>query len=962
MKGSPAQTPNWVWAKNAGGSDSGMGNCVAGDSYGNVYVTGSYNSPHIGFGCNSSGSNAGSADVFIVKYNSSGVALWVKTFGDVNFDYPWSIKADDFGNVYITGYFESPSIIFGSNILTNAGSADIFIVKLDTNGNVLWAKSAGGTAFDAAYSVSLDILGNVYITGFFQSSAITFGSFTLSNSGGFFLVKYDKDGNVVWANTASGGGLGSADFGYSLKSDYFGEILVTGYYNSPSITFGSDTLTNSGLYDVFIAKFDVNGNEIWARSAGGTGLDWGHSVAADILGNIYITGNFKSPSITFGNISLNNTGDDDIFIAKYGYDGDILWVKSASGIGTDLGQSLTIDLNQNVWLAGGFQSPTITFGSYTFGNSGEMNMFLAKYDGNGTVLWATCLGGSEYDLLNSVATDSTGNVQITGWFGSPELSIGSYKLKNFNSSAAVFIAKYSVSGNVLWATSAGGRENGIVSIDDSGIAYVAGSFDSPAIILGFDTLVNKGYNDIFLVKYDINGNALWAKSAGGTNDEDASSVVVDTAGDIYIIGYFEDTISFDSITLYSSGGKDIFLTKYNNNGNIIWAKSVGGSDNDWGLSLAVDASGSVLVTGDFESPTISFGSFVLTNASNDNMFIAKYNQDGNVQWARSSGGTTADGGFSVATDNLRNVYVAGWFYGQTLTFGSYTLTNNGLLDMFLVKYDETGNVLWATSAGGANYDYGKSVMVDNYGNSYLTGSFKSPTITFDSVILTNAGGYDVFFAKYNENGIVLWAANAGGVGSETGNSVAVDPSGSAYITGSFSSPTFLVGSDILVNNGDTDIFLMKCDANGNILWASGYGGTGSESGHSVAVNDLGDAYLTGSFCSVAIIIGNDTLTNTGGSDLFLSKFMDTNVGTKEFFPSSSSYIYPNPAINTLTISSPEGNKESEISIINIVGQELMRQKVSQPKTNIDISRIPSGIYFIKTSGGNFIETMKFIKK
>jgi len=431
------------------------------------------------------------------------------------------------------------------------------------------------------------------------------------------------------------------------------------------------------------------------------------------------------------------------------------WVKSAGGTNQEVGGSIVLDALGNKFVTGYFQSSTINFGSDTLTNNGRGDVFLVKYDTNGNVLWAKSAGGTNFDWGKSVTVDALGNAYVTGYFESPTITFGSF------------------------------------------------------------TLTNNGLGDVFLVKYDANGIVQWAKSAIGTSNDWGKSVTVDAIGNAYVTGYFRSpTITFDSYTLTNSGSYlgEIFLVKYSTSGNVLWAKSAGGPNSDEGTSIALDALGNLYMTGYFESPAITFGTFTLTNSKYFAMFLVKYDTSGNVQWAKSGIGENQDWGRSVALDAIGNAYVTGNFQSPTLTFGSYTLTNNGLGDVFLVKYDASGNVLWAKSAGGTTDDLGLSVATDAMSNAYVTGNFNSPTITFDSYIFTNSGDRDLFLAKYDASGNVLWAKSAGGWGWDEGNSVAVDVCGNSYVTGDFQSPTITFGTITLTNAGYVDILFAKAES------------------------------------------------------------------------------------------------------------------------------------------------------
>ena len=449
-----AQTPNWQWAKSAGGTGSAFGLIVSTDAIGNVFMTGYFKSPTITFGTTTL-TNAGSNDVFIVKYDATGNVLWAKSVGGAYDERGQSVSTDASGNVFMTGYFISPTISFGTTTLTNTYASnlysDFFIVKYDTSGNVLWAKSAEGAYDDSGQSVSTDASGNVFITGIYYSPTITFGTTTLTktnptnNYSDIFIVKYDASGNMLWATSAEDGAFN--DDGRSVSTDASGNVLIAGYFASPTITFGTTTLTNTNSsWDIFIVKYDSSGNVLWAKSAGGTAYDIGNSVSTDAIGNVFMTGIYYSPTITFGITTLTNANNvADIFIVKYDASGNVLWAKSAEGTWYDLSYGVCTDVIGNVFITGAFYSPTITFGTTTLTNVNAANdIFIVKYDASGNVLWAKSAGGTGYDEGYAVSTDASGNVFLTGNFGSPNINFGTTTLTNTDTTGSfrdIFIAK-----------------------------------------------------------------------------------------------------------------------------------------------------------------------------------------------------------------------------------------------------------------------------------------------------------------------------------------------------------------------------------------------------------------------------------------------------------------------------------------------------------------------------------------
>jgi hypothetical protein len=416
--------------------------------------------------------------------------------------------------------------------------------------------------------------------------------------------------------------------------DKVGNAYAIGFFQSDSITFGSTTLFNIAIpyTSLFVVKYSSNGNVLWAKSAGGDYYIEPISIAADNLGNIYVAGYFKGDSITFGSIKLINkdTGNTgDIFIAKYDTSGNIIWAKSAGGDYDDYANSIAADAFGNIYVAGNFASDSIIFGPDTLTLGG---MFVAKYDNNGNALWAKRANHSYYGYIaaTSVAIDyASNNIYVVGTFDNDSISFDSFTLHN-NGSGDIFTVKYDTSGNVIWAKRAGGNnDDGATSVvvDKSGNCCVLGQFHSNAISFGTEVLVNTypGAADLFVVKYDSLGNTLWAKNADGMGNEYPRSIAADTSGNVYIDGYYaEFPLTFGTYTLPYLGYADIFLAKYDYNGNVLWAKSVATSADERSYSIAVNTSNNVYMVGTFNSDSISFGTNILssTNGSTD-MFIAK---------------------------------------------------------------------------------------------------------------------------------------------------------------------------------------------------------------------------------------------------------------------------------------------------------------------------------------------------
>lgn len=422
---------------------------------------------------------------------------------------------------------------------------------------------------------------------------------------------------------------------------------------------------------------------------------------------------------------------------------------------------------------------------------------------------------------------------------------------------------------VEWAQSAGGtsidQALGIAA-DAAGNSYVTGSYQGTATFGPF-TITSAGSFDIFVAKYDSSGNVLWVRSAGGTVDDWGFAIAVDAAGNSYVTGRFEGTATFGPFMLTTVGvfDEDIFVAKYDASGNVLWAESAGSTFFGNGLGIALDAAGNSYLTGQF-SGAVSFGPFTITGGGS---FVAKYDTNGNALWAESA---SSSRGFSIAVDTASNSYVTGQF-GGTATFGPFTLTSAGGQDIYVAKYDASGNVVWARSAGGTTDDQlfrEAGIAVDAAGNSYVTGAFTG-TATFGSFMLTSAGAEDIYVAKYDAGGTVLWAESAGGTSSnEVGAGIGVDVAGNSYVTGIYQG-TAEFGSFTLITAGARDVFVAQYDGGGNVLWVRSAGGTAFDQGNAIAVDDDGTSYVAGVFQGTPTF-GAFPLTSAGSADIFVAKY------------------------------------------------------------------------------------------
>lgn len=471
-----------------------------------------------------------------------------------------------------------------------------------------------------------------------------------------------KAQNFEWAKQFSSSGVVS---GASIITDASGNVYTTGYF-SGTADFdpgpSNVSLTSSGSNDIFISKLDAAGNFVWAKNIGGTGNDVSYSIAIDVSGNVYTTGNFFG-TVDFdpgaGTFNLTSAGNADIFISKLNAAGDFVWAKGMGGTGTDQVLSIIIDALGNVITSGFFQG-TADFdpgaGAFNLTSAGSWDIFISKLNGAGDFVWAKRMGGTGNDVSYSATIDASGNVYTTGSF------------------------------------------DGTADFDPGGGSFILTSF---------------GLSDIFISKHDASGNFIWTKRMGGSSRDQSNSIAIDASGNVYTTGYFKGTADFDpggnTVDLTSAGGTDIFISKLDASGNFVWVNGMGSTLDDHGVSIKADNSGNTYTDGGFSS-TVDFdpgaGIFNLTSAGGKDIFISKLDASGNFIWANQFGNTFDDYAASLFVDADNSFYITGNFDG-TVDFnpgpGVFEMTNAGLKDAYMLKMNEAATPPLISSAASGNW-------------------------------------------------------------------------------------------------------------------------------------------------------------------------------------------------------------------------------------------------------------------
>lgn len=384
----------FIWAKRIGGAGYDSVGEIAVDENGNVYTTGFFNN-EVDFDPGAASYNlnsAGNSDAFISKLDSDGIFVWAIRIGGISYDSGRAITTDLDGNVYVTGsFFETVDLDPGAGTTnkTSAGGADIFIIKLDGNGNLILAKAMGGTGDDHGQGIALDSSENIHVVGDFQNT-VDFdpgpgiSELTSVDWEDVFILKLGGSGNFLWAKSI-GGDL--SQYGFAIDVSETGHVYSVGIFHSTAdFDPGTNTynLTSAGIYDVFVHKLDMNGDFVWATRIGGIGDDFTADIALDEYESVIFVGSF-SDTVDFnpgtGVSNLTSAGWEDIFITKLDTNGNFVWAKGMGGTGHDSGNSVELDGNGNIHLAGYFEG-TVDFdpglGIYNLTEAGSGDIFVTK--------------------------------------------------------------------------------------------------------------------------------------------------------------------------------------------------------------------------------------------------------------------------------------------------------------------------------------------------------------------------------------------------------------------------------------------------------------------------------------------------------------------------------------------------------------------------------------------------------
>jgi hypothetical protein len=700
----------------------------------------------------------------------------------------------------------------------------------------------------------------------------------------------------------------------------------------------------------------------WVSTFGSAGSNYAYSMISDPQGNVYTTGSF-SGTTDFdpgpGVFTLTSSSPGEIFVSKLNSSGGFVWAVTFSGaIGK--GADIALDASGNVYTTG-FYTGTVDFdpgvGTFNLSALGSQDAFVSKISPAGAFVWARSMGGGSPEEGQGIALDNSGNIYTTGFTqGVGDYDPGpGFAILNPIGSADCWISKLDGSGNFVWVKQFGGTNTGTgktIKTDSGGNICIGGAFSGDLDLdpgPGSFILTSAGSTDIFVSKLNSSGSFIWAKGMGGIFGDYCNSLAFDAADNVYSIGAFANTADLDpgagTFNLTSNGLNDIYISKLDASGSFVWAKQIGGPNDDAGESIKLDASGNIYTAGAFES-TVDFdpgaGIFNMASLGSDDVFIHKLDNSGSFQWALKFGGAAQEIAKSIDVDAGNDVHTAG-FFESNLDFdpgaGTFTLNPSGNVDIFVHKMcpvpntptnistsaDQnicSGNSASLTAAGSGTINWynvpsGGSVL--GTGTTYVT-----PTLSI--------GNYS-FYAE------------------------------SMVCTASPTRAVFEVTVTILpVYSVSTSIALL-CVGQSATLYASGVtnctwmpgGITGTAAVVSPTVTTSYTAYGSNGGCANAVKI---TQSVSSCTDIGFPEQLKTISDLK---------ILPNPFNSLLTISS-SALPNSHIEIFNLTGELIYSENISEEEKlkngtlQINLNGHSSGIYFLRIKNNDAIGTARVVKE
>ncbi len=857
------------------------------------------------------------------------------TGGNDAFTLAEAIAVDATGAIYVAGRTtgaDLPGAAASTLQPFNRGSTDCFVTKLSpSGGTIVYSTYLGGTDSELLVDMAIDASGAVYVCGITGSTDFpTVNAFLdsypslIGGSAGFVAKLSPSGGSLVFASYLGGNNV---DMVEAIAVDASGSAYVTGFTSStnfPTVNPLFGDTDGFGSSDAFVTKFTPSGNAlVYSTYLGGNDSDVGLGIAVDASGSAYVTGDtsstdFPTASPLFGD--TNGVGDVDVFVTKLTPSGNALAYSTyLGGSGLDYGFAVAVDSSGSAYVTGETTSTDLPTANPLFGDTdgfGSSDAFVTKLTPSGNALaYSTYLGGSSSDSGLGIAVDASGSAYVTGDTFSTNFPTANPLFGDTNGigNGDVFVTKLTSSGNALaYSTYLGGSDFDVghaLAIDASGAVYVTGhtaSTNFPTVNPLLGDTDGLGSFDAFVTKLAPSGSAIvFSTYLDGEVDvsfsESGSAIAVDSTGHVYVTG-FTDAVDFPTANpLFGDpgdgGNRDAFVAKLASDGSgLVYSTYLGGIDDDTASGVAVDATGAVCVVGNTRSPNFPtvnplFGD---TNGFGDyDAFVARLAPAGNaLVYSTFLGGSGGDTGAAIAVDASGSAYVTGDTFSTNFpTVNPLFGDTNGFgdQDAFVSAFTPSGALVYSTYLGGTGEDTAAGIAVDASGSAYVTGLTSSTNFPTVNPLFGDTNGFgfvDAFVTKLTPLGSALaYSTYLGGSNYDTAAAVAVDASGSAYVTGQTISTNFPTVNPLFGDTngfGDYDAFVTKLAPSGNTLAYSTYlGGGRRDRGIAVAVGASGSVYVTGETTSTNFPTMDPPFGDTNGfgtKDAFVAQLTATGSG------------------------------------------------------------------------------------
>lgn len=672
---------------------------------------------------------------------------------------------------------------------------------------------------------------------------------------------------------------------------------------------------------------------------------------------------------------------------------DFEWVTEITGSGYDYGIGIVLGDSGKVITGGNFEGSIDADpgpGTVFFVSAGSTDIFLTKLDSNGIYQSGIRLGGTGSETLNDICTDKNGNIYLAGIFtGTMDFDPGlaTYSLTASSSGhgfVCVLDSGFNFKFAVNFVASDGSCAYG-VRPDSSGQVWITGTFEGALDLnpgLPVSTVVSDGpYNDIFICKVDALGNFIWGGKVGGPVNEQNPKVVVNSLGEVFVSGTFQESGDYDPgpgifSLIAGAGNQELFLAKLDSSGNLIWVNQIGGTSNEYNREMAINKWSEVVLTGMFPGVT-DFdpgpGVTNLTSAGGNDAYIAKYDSSGALVWAGRIGNASPEEGTSVAINDSGEVIFTGGFAGTMDADpgpGVANIVSASFADFFIVVLDSSGNFEWARPVGGAGVEGAVGLESEKKGYVYTTGVY-SGSSDFDpgsgTFILNTASSGNAFTLKLGPSCVPTASGQAVSACFEY-----LSPSGNyLWVTSGIHFDTIpnAEGCDSVIS---FNLFITQIDtlvlSNDSVLTAfqtgAAYQWLNCDSGGMAIGGDTLQTFSRDSGGNFAVIISKNGCADTSGCHFLEPQQPDTNTTNliSENRIRKGIKVYPNPAVEQLKIILQEPEQEKTMTIRDLAGRSCAVLKTSsfhplpdgKAELNLNIDFLPSGCYFLEIGNSSVL--------